>query len=322
MNFRFLRELLAVAIICAFIISCSKGSPPDLIDNHPPENPSQVLLAKFVFRDTAMKPPRDTILIMHYSYDDKERLTQTRLIHYNWTGHPDTSSFNEEYWTYRNYYYTGSDTMPYKIISESKRRVGFIEIGRDTAYRRYDALSRLIVDSVKEYGYMSGGINPGSYGTVVNYYTYGDNYVIKNHYAVSKLNTFTGTDSIIQNKIRGNVVYQTDPRPYPAPNTYMLFPTDNFELDEHPNPCNKNGAFSEPLYRLRNTWGIGMYIENQKNNYLSIKTSDRIPTGSNDNYYRYEYVYGANGYPLKVRLSHHFGDPTTSLSFQGVYVYY
>lgn len=151
--------------------------------------------------------------------------------------------------------------------------------------------------------------------------TYGDNYVIKKNYSVQKLSTYTETDSIIQNKVKGNVVYQTDPSPYPPPRSYMLYPTVNAELDDHPNPANKNGAFSEPLFQADN-WATGAFYETQKNNYLSIKKSYHIPTGSNNYYQRFEYDYGANGYPLKVRIAPFLAYPGSEVTFQGVYVYY
>lgn len=310
--------LVQVLLVVSFfmVAGCSKNQEP----GKPRGSSSGVLVKKFVLLDTTRTAPNDTLRVIYFTYDNSDRLTKVSTIYYNWTGAPDTTSFNQPYWSTRSFYYNGTDTMPFKTINARRSNVGFAWIIKDTSYRKYDAASRLISDSSYTYGYISGNINPGSFGSNFMSYTYGAQYVVRKLYTITHNGAPLEVDSVLQSAANGNVYYQKDPRPVSPNFGYTLHPTCNFIFDNHPNPMNKNGAFTEPIYNSYNDFGIGVNFENQKNNYTSVKKSVPIPSGSNDIEFTYKYTYLSDGYPASVSITNHF-QGGAFITFKGVYIY-
>jgi hypothetical protein len=304
-------SLTAIIIINT---SCSKGKSDDINSSLSHDS---VLVSKFILLDSSFNSDNDTSEIIYYKYDVDKRLIESLDIYYNQTGHPDTTSFNKLYSIKKNLYYDNTDTLPHEIITKEVRSAGFIVISIDTSYRSYDLTGRLIKDSVHSYRSISGGIDNGSYSSAVSQYIYKDLFVyIKSVYNSS----YTTEDSIIQASANGNIIYQKDLRPVST--SYVLAPTCNFIFDTHPNPMYKNGLNAAPIYGLYNYFGIGIIIENQKNNYISVEKSTPLPSGgSNDVNFKYIYKYRTDGYPVEVVIEEYVPFYNTPFRRRGLYIY-
>ena len=308
-------------LISAFVLnltSCNKGNSASDSGNGI-VNTDHTLISKFILLDTLKPRPFDTLEIISFNYDALKRVSQRSDIYYNSLGHPDTSSYSNRYWKITSLYYTGEDTLPTRLIVKEEDNIAYIRFSIDTSYRKYDLNARLIKDSSRDYSYISGGINNGTRGASLAEYIYTSQLVYRKQSAVSSPNNFV-VDSVVQATSGNNITYQKDPRPVPTNYQYSLWPTCNFIFDGHPNPMCKNGLNMEPLYNSYNTFGIGINFQNQRSNYLSVKKSTPIPSGSNDFYFSYDYKYRADFYPLQVIIISHtaFGTP---YGYKGVYLY-
>lgn len=310
--------ICVIAILIITVAGCKKGkSAPD--SGTGVVNNDHTLISKFILLDTLKAAPFDTMEVISFKYDSLKRISERADIYYNWQGHPDTSSYSNRYWKITSLYYTGTDTLPTRLITKEEDNIAYIRFSIDTSYRKYDVNARLIRDSSRSYSRISGGINNGTSGAGVTDYIYTSQFLYRKYRAVTTPSSIV-VDSVAQSGVGNNITYQKDPRPVSTNYSYSLWPTCNFIFDGHPNPMCKNGLSMEPLYNSYNAFGIGINFQNQRSNYLSVKKSTPIPAGSNDTYFSYTYKYRADYYPLQVIIISNIviGTP---YGYKGIYIY-
>ena len=312
-----MKSFFKVSLFFSLILlyGCTKSHSLEDLGNG--KSPSEkTALSKFILIDTSRTAPNDTVEIIYFKYDDQSRIVAMNDINYNWTGHPDTTTFNSQYWEESTYYYKGADTLPYMRLIKNVDNLGLTRIMTDTSYRDYDAKGRLVKDSSINFSIISGGIYK-TYRDMVVKYSYPYPLLVRTIKLFSSPYT-THTDSLQQTIVDGNVVYQKDPRPVST--KYTLWPTCHFTFDSHPNPMYRNGFCVEPAYSFYNFFGIGIKYENQKNNYLMVSKHLPVPTGSSDFEFLYDYTYRSDGYPATVFLTLKDGSGSP-FGFKGIYIY-
>lgn len=88
-------------------------------------------LSQYIELDTSFTAPFDTVSIKKFIYDNQKRNSLIQLFNYNSSGQP------LELWQYQ-FYYNGTDTLPYKKILQLFNLPGMVQqTYNDTSYYQY-----------------------------------------------------------------------------------------------------------------------------------------------------------------------------------------
>ncbi len=123
--------------------SCRKDSNLEL----PQTVPGKIYDTTTVERiEGRLDAPGSLLLYIYYFYyDSAYRIKKSVMIDYvNGPNPPDTGY-------YREYYYNGSDSLPYKLVYGNNERGAPGSYVRDTAFLFYDVINRLVKDSGSTY---------------------------------------------------------------------------------------------------------------------------------------------------------------------------
>lgn len=108
--------LLSVLGFSAIIISCQREVSDELPPNGPPVGgDDSTVLWKFVVLDTTRAPGQDTADFYYYDYDASDRISHVSNGWYD----AGSSGPSFDYWKEIDFYYNGTDTVPFKTTSES-----------------------------------------------------------------------------------------------------------------------------------------------------------------------------------------------------------
>ena len=250
-----------IIITSIFFIECQKelSSQEPSIVTHPPSTISDsTTLAQYVLLH--YYPTPDTFSINYFTYDNLKRIIRNEERDSSATSFIANSQL---------FFYTGSDTLPTKVIliydTAAAYTTPYFEY--DTVYLSYNSLGQRIRDSTVS----------NALPTFVNRYQYLPNRIILDNGTLpgASVSTFNVTYS------NGNIVSQTesgvgytniyDNNPNPFYKTYFRSPLlTSLRLEENPQPNNT----TETAY------GSGASLTNDL---------------------KFIYIYKANGYPATVK---------------------
>jgi hypothetical protein len=293
---KYIYSLLLSALVGCFVISCQREVEDDLPGPPTGSANDSILLAKYVEIDTTSPPGSDTITKFLYTYDSRKRIIKYVDIHYHFPG-----AFTGDT-LYGEYYYHGTDTLPYKASYDINVASSFFT--NDTTFYFYSngIVSR---DSSMSW-YHPPNISIGYRNTVTTYTRSGNNTLVRErtHYSHAS----TGVDdewtaTIFKTYNNGNITSQEDTSML---NTFFTgYKRTDVTYDNHPNPFLKTDipyAYS------------GSIEYTGFNNPLTVKDI----LGADEENYTYSYQYRADGYPLIVRFVD-LGDPTNNV--KGFFIY-
>lgn len=264
-------QIIPAILFWGLIQSCQKRDttaypvvPPVITDD------SVVRLSKLVFFDPAVSAT-DTSSVDIYAYDSQGRVTGI-----NGYDYPDGSP---ELAGVITYYYSGTDSMPYKSVSEE---VGF---SSDTTFYFYDGSQRLIGDSTVSIDFDLRKT------TATGKYTYPAGMIVAT--GASGLDnepvTFTSSDTGFTGST-GDVTKTVSTQLGTTNNI-----TSYFSYDNHINPFYLLNIRS--VLKPVPDFGFGIYGDYlQKNNVTSV-TVENLPSSQSSFTVTYTYTYNESGLP-------------------------
>ncbi len=267
-------------ITIVFIFSCQKEYLPDDIVVISPMAGTD---SNFLYKIYYLEDNGDSTDVETYFYDLSKRLVYIK------DSVLDGSSSG---YYYTNYYYHGTDSVPYKYVEVDNRFV----FDSTNAYFFYDAQGRKIRDSISKYFTLGSGLNDSS--VQVTQYQYGPGKIYgdtKTIYLLSSplFNTeFTKDTATID--LNGNRISSIK-----QGSSQGLNGTSNYTYDVKKNPFYKlNIMKTFPVFSPDDKWGIGT------NN---MQSSDEPYNDSGNPLERiknnFSYQYNSSGYPISLRLT-------------------
>lgn len=277
----------ALFILAAIILFASCQKEVDgTIDERPTGNDS-ILLEHFVELDTTLPTGLDTVWQMRYTYDAQKRVKQSISTYYLFGPQSDVTE----------YFYSGNDTLPYKIVVTWPDAVNTY---RDTTFFTY-VNGQVLIDSTIEWK-----INTNEFwNTSTTIYTPNGNNIdlsYRDYYNPGQTPPdFVSTPYTVQRTLQnGNIITQDAPFNGSTNRKHHLASYDN-----NINPFHK----TEIPYPVLNS------VNTQKNNPLEHKLWD--DPAMIDGHNQYTYTYRADGRPLIVRSK----DLQNQAVYKGLYFY-
>jgi len=277
-----MKNILVLTIIFAltgFLFSCQREVDNDLPSTNPnPATNDSILLAKYVELDTTFSSGQDTTNIYTFTYDNLKRIKRIYQVE-NFLGSPQVT-----YYITTDFFYTGSDTLPYKTIELDQEGISYT----DTSFYTY---SNGLVRSDSSVNYRVNN-NELLLISTISFSATGNNIFAKSkevYFNPAILSEDSSTLTIVRQN--GNIITQQDP--VNAISDDMQLSYDNkinpfFKADIH------YPIFWEHLFNS---------FDAQKNNMTEEITSN--------SHVQYTYTYRTDGYPLTVRKTD-LVDPTRS----------
>jgi len=267
----------------------------DLSINRQTDINDSIYLKMYVQLDTTLATGSDTLYRAAFSYDAQKRVI-LKSEYFDFFGTPDITT--------TNYFYSGSDAEPYKMVVTYS---DFVNIYRDTSFLFYNT-GIVIKDSTISYNIT----NNSFWGTSVAVFTpftsaSGNNMFIQ-HRGYNNPPPSAPDDQwsgmLMQTRVNGNITSQDDTT------TFGSIYTDRKHHEvSYDNKVN-------PFYRVELRYPIlNGYKYLQKNNPIESRSWD-IP-GQFEDHVRYTYIYRADGYPQSVT----FPDVTNPNNYKGIYKY-
>ena len=265
-----LKNLISLSLIAMVIFSsCQKEVDPAL--GRTTDNTSDsIYLKQYTELDASLPPGSDTILKANIFYDAQKRAV--KLTDYNF-------SFDAQ--TVIDFFYSGSDTLPYKSIVYYEE---IVTDYRDTIFFWYTngMVSR---DST-----ISNDITNNIYfGTTVNIFTPGGNSTLVRERGYFSLPTTTPdydmSSALLQTRLNGNLTMEDDTTIFGIKHSFR----DHTEAS-YDNKIN-------PFYKITVHYPINGF-DVQKNNLIEERSWD-LPR-VHERHIRYSYIYRSDGYPLSV----------------------
>ena len=262
-----------LSFVTGFVIILSSCQKEIHVELDKPTGNDSTLLEKFVLVDTTVTPPNDTVYYFKVVYDANKRASKLFRVDFNGT-------LKDTVLTY-NYFYTGSDTLPFKMVMTSA-------FGVDQVYLSYDGQGKVIIDSTIE-NYATGATI-----LTVERYTYMAGLVKANIKLVdAQGNTSTYAKNYYQARTGSNIFTQSDTSFASVPGYAVNL---NHQYDNKPNPLKILFPGVYPYYQ-----GEELIDENMSdNNFVETycKREEVNPSSLIDiDHLVYHYIYTANGLP-------------------------
>lgn len=192
-----------------------------------------------------------------------------------------------------DYFYTGTDTLPFKSVDHTLSDIGLgLTYYRDTTFYQYDMNGKIIKDSSLE-RYVTGNQD---FGVSVRDFGISGNKVVIDSRAYDLIsgqyvlrNTSVYRKAVFVTTINGNIVQQTD--------TAFGFST-GIQLTYNNNP--------DPAYKVNKVHYPILYNDGdseQKN----LLISSVVTSPSSTNSFQYNYIYRSDGYPSTIWLTDQTG---------------
>ena len=286
MTFNRLFKPLCIALI--IFSSCQREVDPDFLrPANPNDTSDSIYLKQYTELDTTLAAGSDTLLRAIISYDAQKRVV--KVSEYDFV-------FDEL--AEINYFYTGSDTLPYKSIIYYEE---IVTDYRDTIFLSY---SNGIVskDSTISYDIT----NNIYFGTTVKLFTPGGTNTLVRDRGYFSLPTTTPdydmSGALLQTRLNGNLIIEDD----------TSFSGIRHSFRDHTEASYDNKI--NPFYRITVHYPINGF-DVQKNNLLEERSWD-LPR-MHERHLRYSYIYRSDGYPLSVTET----EMISSRSSKGIFTY-
>ena len=236
-----------------------------------------IYIKQVVALDTTLPAGSDTLTRATFSYDADKRVTM--LAEYNYAWGPQFTEVTK-------YFYSGSDTLPYKLVVSYS---DFVNDYNDTIFLFYRG-ENVSKDSTISYDIT----NNTFFVTVVKVFTPdGNNTFIQSRIYNNPPPSPPGlqwSGMIMQSRVNGNITLQDDTT------TFSVVYTDR--LHHRISYDNK----TNPIYRTQVHYPIiSGYNHQQKNNTTEQRSWDIA--GQFEDHLRYDYIYRSDGYPLSVTIT-------------------
>jgi hypothetical protein len=271
--------LISVATAIGFS-SCQKeisSQPNPTTDPGSGTTVDSTILWKYIELDTTHPAGSDTATIYTYKYDSQKRLEAVTV--------RDSSYYGGYIYDTVKYYYTGADTLSYKI---TRMEVEPYASYTDTGFYSYSN-GIVVYDSTYTTQYFP--LTDTLEGGVTQYTISGNNVLISGrHFQASPLPAGFSNGTIFKTYMNGNIVTQTDTT---TSHNLTDYPDVQLNYDNHPNPFYKIDLHY-PIY------DDGLFSRSaQKNNF--IEEIGGASASNLFNHIKYSYTYRPDGYPVKVR---------------------
>lgn len=282
--------------------SCQQEPDADFLDNREPETEDSTLLVKYVFLDTTLSAPFDTVSYTSFVYDASKRLINSYEV---------DKLFLDTLFK-ATYYYNGSDTLPYKKTILRADADGDLTVC-DTSLYSYDHMGRLTDYSLHIVWRNSGSMDILNVHTAYVYTSYGaDGRTEARNYSIPSgpvddhwIRTHKIYNTIVNNCIQKQIdslktVSYDAGTGAPFDSSYVAVVSD-FQYDNKPNPFLRAYRVSEPLYPSdgNEEWRQPHNLIRADSHYEIYLSSGSTGTGSFKKVNSYEYK--TNGYPHIVR---------------------
>lgn len=279
-------------ILVLLFSSCQKELDIDTGDTSQGQNGvnDSIYVSQYVELDTTEPSGFDTSFKYLFAYDGQKRITTIKEYNY-FTG---TTSLDEI--TTENYFYTGSDTLPYKLIILYADGSNILQ-GSDTVFLEYDNAGLVKTDSLRTTDFS------GTHVMSVHYTP-----LSGGKYKLSGLGLTYDSIIINQTTINGNITGETI--------NYYNGGTMSSSLglarayDNKPNPFYRIAIHYPTAFNFSHTY----FANEQKNNYAELTDNDP----SFPEHYLINYEYRSDGYPLVSRL---FDPGNPADAFKGIFTY-
>ena len=270
-SMRLTRLFKPLCIALIILPACQREVDPGFLrPANPNDSHDSIYLKQYTKLDTTLPSGSDTLLRSMISYDAQKRVIM--ISEYDFI-------FNEL--TVINYFYSGSDTLPYKTVMNYG---DFISDYRDTSFFTYTngIVSR---DSTITFDIT----NNTFFDTRVKIFTpSGNNTFIQSrgYFGYPPITpAYQWNGAMLQTRVNGNLTRQDDTSTYNVKHSIR----DHYEAD-YDNKIN-------PLYRVTIHYPINDF-DTQKNNITEEKAWDG--PGVFQIHTKYNYIYRNDGYPLSV----------------------
>lgn len=192
-----------------------------------------------------------------------------------------------------DYFYTGTDTLPFKTVDHTLSDIGLgLTYYRDTTFFQYDMNGKIIKDSSLE-RYVTGNQD---FGVSVRDFGISGNKVVVDSRAYDLIsgqyvlrNTSVYRKAVFVTTINGNIVQQTD-------TAFGLLTGIQLTYSNNPDPAYKVNKVHYPI--LYNDGD-----SEQKN----LLISSVVTSPSSTNSFQYNYIYRSDGYPTTIWLTDQTG---------------
>lgn len=277
-----MKLLLSGCIVLLFmigVVSCQKEVEGSLTEQ---VGSDTTFLERVYSLDSISPTQTDTFSKSFLVYDNQKRLKQA--LTYT-VGEIDTFR--------TDYFYTGTDTLPFKTVDHTLSDIGLgLTYYRDTTFFQYDMNGKIIKDSSLE-RYVTGNQD---FGVSVRDFGISGNKVVVDSRAYDLIsgqyvlrNTSVYRKAVFVTTINGNIVQQTD--------TAFGFST-GIQLTYNNNP--------DPAYKVNKVHYPILYNDGdseQKN----LLISSVVTSPSSTNSFQYNYIYRSDGYPSTIWLTDQTG---------------
>lgn len=284
------KPALSILLICT-LLSCQKEL--SFTNGTTPINPivnDSVLVSQLLALDTTKASGLDTVFKYLAYYDAQKRITNNILIEFDNTGSVLDTFFNQ------TYYYTGSDSLPYKTTIFINEYMS--TSNRDTNYYTYanTAGRELLYDSIVTKGHPPFPTNHRAEATK---YVYAGNFIrgMRNYY---DQNIPSGNDTLNAHitKINGNITSQTDTLDLNPFGGFAQARSYTLSFDNHFNPL--RGLNLKFPYLGFEIPFLGDNIQAKNVTQVKLILSYSFAVPDDILHYQYSYKYRADGYPLEI----------------------
>jgi hypothetical protein len=242
------------------------------------------------------QPGNPILFVYNFYYDANYRIKQSVMLQYDYFVNQFDTSF------FREYFYTGNDSMPYKFIYGNNEIVGPGSFIRDTAFLFYDATNWLVKDSGTINQYV--GYGPRTYAKrkkLINYITADSFLVSINTVPISGGNSATNSFMYVKNTETSTQKIQ---KAYTINGT--LSHTYTTAYDTYKNPLAKALLQVHPFYDFNAlTLGDGAYGLHFPQPFNRVYFSDQF--GPNYSYSRrdsFAISYNNKNLPVEIIEKH------------------
>lgn len=290
------------AAIIGFCAAVFSSCQPDLDFTNPPSSPGNdsTYLKMVVLFDTSFPSGLDTQTKYTFQYDAQKRVQLIKVFEY------DPGTVGYQYESFERRYYTGNDTLPYKVVLYYDM---LTEPVPDTIFLTYQ--NGLVV---RDSTVWRSGIYAGT--SVLSFTSIASNRLL----TIRRTRYSTGVEEVdsvisVQNRQNGNLVGGID-SVWMANSPGESVLAYQYEFDNHPDPLARLVLpFSYQNYEYQLSPLSLLPVIKNRNNQTKETSVYTINGNTFDYEYGYSYQYRADGYPVVVR------DGDLADHFKGIYIY-